>query len=123
MNDKYAKNYRLKYKRYYGIDFGVDFHVHHIDFNHENNSIDNLLLLPRELHERYHMIMNSLDGNNNCRKGLIDFSLSNVNATHFELRMLDLLPETINECDMWNELKQCKYSHQVQIVLFGKKVI
>ena len=44
-------SYREKYKRYYGIEFGKDFVIHHIDFDRENNDISNLVLLPRELHE------------------------------------------------------------------------
>lgn len=48
------KNYREKYKRHYNIDFGSDFVVHHIDENRQNNDIENLLLLPRELHSKYH---------------------------------------------------------------------
>ena len=48
------KNYREKYKRHYNIDFGRDFVVHHIDENRENNDISNLLLLPRDLHSKYH---------------------------------------------------------------------
>ena len=45
------KDYRLKYKRYYNIDYDSSFDIHHIDINHENNDIKNLLLLPRSLHK------------------------------------------------------------------------
>lgn len=31
-------NYRQMYKQYYGIDFGREYHVHHIDCNHENDT-------------------------------------------------------------------------------------
>lgn len=55
------KDYRKKYKRYYGIDFGSDFVVHHLDFNRENNDISNLLLMPKELHEKYHYYLQVLD--------------------------------------------------------------
>lgn len=48
------KDYREKYKRYYNIDFGSEYVVHHIDENRQNNDISNLLLLPRELHSKYH---------------------------------------------------------------------
>ena len=40
-------NYRQMYKQYYGINFGREYHVHHIDCNHENDAIGNLVLLPR----------------------------------------------------------------------------
>ena len=48
------KNYRLKYKRYYGIEFDSNHDIHHIDGNHKNNDISNLLLLPKDLHQKYH---------------------------------------------------------------------
>ena len=56
------KNYRLKYKRYYGIDFDSSYAVHHIDFDRSNNNINNLLLLPLELHQRYHYYLTALCG-------------------------------------------------------------
>lgn len=34
-------NYRKMYKQYYGINFGREYHVHHIDCNHENDAIGN----------------------------------------------------------------------------------
>ena len=51
-------NYRQFYKDYYQIEFGKEYEVHHIDGNRENNDISNLILLPRELHRKYH---NSLE--------------------------------------------------------------
>lgn len=54
------KDYRLKYKRYYNIDFDSSFAIHHIDFNHKNNDIKNLLLLPRSLHNAYHLILDNM---------------------------------------------------------------
>ena len=54
-------NYRKLYKDYYGIDFDDYFEVHHIDRNRENNNIDNLLLLPSELHRQFHFNLNILE--------------------------------------------------------------
>ena len=47
-------NYRKAYKQRYRIDFGSDYDIHHIDMNRENNNIQNLILLPKELHQRLH---------------------------------------------------------------------
>lgn len=55
-------NYRQLYKEWYGIEFGRDMAVHHIDYDRTNNEIDNLLLLPMELHIQYHVIMSHLGG-------------------------------------------------------------
>ena len=54
------KNYREKYKRYYKIDFDNSYAIHHIDFNRKNNDIKNLLLLPKNLHHKYHYYLTKL---------------------------------------------------------------
>lgn len=48
------KDYREKFKRYYGLSFSKDYHIHHIDLDHSNNDIENLMIVPKELHEVYH---------------------------------------------------------------------
>lgn len=47
-------NYRKYYKEYYGIEFGNEFDIHHIDAIRENNDINNLILLPKSLQQQYH---------------------------------------------------------------------
>lgn len=109
------KDYRLKYKRYYGIEFGNNYVVHHIDFNRSNNDISNLLLLPKELHEKYHTVINAITINPNKPKadGFVDLRLSNNNITYYNVMMLELLPEIINECKKWLEYKHYGYKKSV----------
>jgi hypothetical protein len=47
-------DYRKLYEQTYGITIPHDFDIHHIDFNHNNNDISNLVALPKELHNRLH---------------------------------------------------------------------
>lgn len=47
-------NYRKLYAKHYGITIPPEYDVHHIDFNRNNNDIKNLILLPKELHQRIH---------------------------------------------------------------------
>ena len=47
-------DYRRHYKQRYDIEFGSDYDIHHIDMNHENNDITNLILLPKVLHQKLH---------------------------------------------------------------------
>lgn len=47
-------DYRAKYAEYYQIEIGKDMDVHHIDGDRTNNNIDNLLLLPKDIHQRMH---------------------------------------------------------------------
>lgn len=47
--------YRKLYADFYGITWDhKEMEVHHIDYNHDNNDIGNLILLPRWLHKELH---------------------------------------------------------------------
>ena len=53
-----AKNY-TDYRKFYAEHYGIKwdpkkFQVHHIDGDRSNNSIENLVLLPTELHQLFH---------------------------------------------------------------------
>lgn len=48
------ENYRKIYAEATGCEVPKNFDVHHIDFNRQNNDIQNLVALPKELHQRYH---------------------------------------------------------------------
>lgn len=114
------KNYREKYKRYYDIEFGTEFVVHHIDLDRENNDISNLLLLPRELHAKYHLILNAISICPNKPKadGFIDVRISNTLITDYNAMMFCLLPETIAECVKWLKWKHERYSEAARKLIF-----
>ena len=60
-------DYVNKYKEYLEIDFdSKKYQIHHIDTNRKNNKIYNLVLLPKELHQKYHKALNKL-------KSFLDF--------------------------------------------------
>jgi len=46
-------NYRQLYKELVG-DIPKNWEIHHIDFNHDNNSIDNLIAVPSIVHMVIH---------------------------------------------------------------------
>ena len=52
-------NYRRLYEKHYGIKIPPEYDVHHIDFNRENNSISNLIVLPKSLHHKLHWVRNT----------------------------------------------------------------
>lgn len=98
------KNYREKYKRYYGIDFDTNYVIHHIDENRRNNNIDNLLLLPMYLHSKYHAYKDAL--NNYTMDGLcLDLTYSGSKLRGYQLSQLDELREVLNEVQEWIEYK------------------
>lgn len=53
-------DYRKIYEQHYNITLENDMVIHHIDLDRSNNDISNLLMLPRNLHSKYHMCLNAL---------------------------------------------------------------
>lgn len=49
-------NYRKIYENYYSIKIPKGFVIHHIDEDRSNNEIQNLLMMPAELHTKWHSI-------------------------------------------------------------------
>lgn len=53
---KRKSGYRKKYEKYLGVPIPKDFDVHHIDFNPLNNEVDNLVAMPRLIHQELHLL-------------------------------------------------------------------
>lgn len=47
-------NYRKFYSQCIGKEVPKSFHIHHIDYDRENNKITNLVALPEKLHNDFH---------------------------------------------------------------------
>ena len=90
-------DYRQLYKDYYGIDFGDDMVVHHIDFDRSNNNIGNLLLMPKELHAKYHWHITSLGG---AGTGKINSNML-INGDTYKISSLRGLADALDEIMEW----------------------
>lgn len=51
-------NYKKYYEDYYKCKLSKSWEIHHIDFNHYNNDIYNLVALPSNLHKKLHKAYN-----------------------------------------------------------------
>jgi hypothetical protein len=47
-------NYRKKYELYHNVKLTPDTDIHHIDWNHNNNDIENLMAVPKLVHTIIH---------------------------------------------------------------------
>lgn len=94
-------DYRQLYKDYFGIEFGPDMVVHHIDFDRNNNNIGNLLLMPRTLHAKYHMHISQLGGAND---GFIDCNMQ-VDTNTYRIAALRGLADSLDEIVEWFKTK------------------
>lgn len=96
-----AENYNKKFKRHYNINFGKEYVIHHIDGNHSNDEISNLLLLPRKLHSKYHILKSVID--NHPLSTTI--SGNQVNQGNYYLSYYERFIEVLNECNKWHDFK------------------
>lgn len=90
------ENYRKFYKDYYGIDFDKNYDIHHIDFNHDNNDISNLILLPRELHQKYHELVQQLAFFKDFKR----FTICKMNTT-YTADILTEFAQVLKEISPW----------------------
>lgn len=54
-------NYRKIYECRCKIKIPKDYEIHHINLNHNDNNIMNLVMLPKKLHSKYHIYLNLLN--------------------------------------------------------------
>lgn len=94
-------DYRQLYKDHYGIEFGDDMVVHHIDFDRTNNNIDNLLLMPKELHAKYHWHISSLGG---AGTGNIDSDMR-ISGNTYRISSLRGLADALEGTMEWLRVK------------------
>ncbi len=102
-----AENYRRKYKKHYGIDFSRKYDIHHIDLNHENDDIGNLVLLPKKLHSRYHFLLSSCRISENSTIISLDTAIcsNSLNNNNYQLNEATELLKTVSECNKWYDYK------------------
>lgn len=119
------KNYREKYKRYYNIEFGREYEIHHIDLNHENNDIENLVLLPKKLHHRYHFYINALQPMQ-TEKYKITFDIritgNYLNEITYERTMMNGLIDALEECNKWFDFRERLRFRKVNDLNFNEKL-
>lgn len=107
-------NYRKFYEEQLNIKLSKDFDIHHIDYNHSNNSLDNLVALPHKLHQRLHQAYNEYIRDVDYIK-LKDIKLysGSVGPTSKSLNDLYEYLSVINECVPYMNAKEMR-------LLYGK---
>lgn len=95
-------DYRQYYKDYYGIEFGDEMVVHHIDFDRSNNNIGNLLLMPKELHAKYHWNVSCLGG---AGSGIIDGDVKITGNLCCQASRFRGLADAFDELIDWTRIK------------------
>lgn len=94
-------NYREKYKKHYGIEFSEDYVVHHINHNRDDNDIENLLLLPKILHQQYHFYYERAQFDKFDKK----IKTNEVSPNNNTIEMMFDFLYVYKECQKWADYK------------------
>lgn len=107
--------YRLKYKNYYNIEFDDSYVIHHIDFDHNNDDIDNLLLLPKALHTQYHSLLSYIESEKDHKLRLLIGEI-----TPNQLDALASFIKTLKQIEKWMKWKQYDYDPDMAEFIFDE---
>lgn len=95
MSKRRKRGYRKVYEDYYGIKIPAGMVIHHIDEDPENNDPKNLLMLPSELHQRYHTCKNAM------LAILPHFDGELRRYNQYSFAVLADFAEVLRECQKW----------------------
>lgn len=101
------KDYRKIYQSKCNITIPKDYEIHHIDFNRKNNEIMNLVMLPKELHKKYHRVLLELQ---NSRYEIITKVQSNIDSGNL---INDYI--SINQHEIENKFIKIWYECQIYV--------
>lgn len=110
------KNYRKYYQEITGIQIDLSFDIHHIDGNRGNNDINNLVHLPKKLHNDFHKLRNEISMFNTEIMQLG----SNDKVQTFNNAYVDTIiryNEVLKKCSEYIDLRNYCYYKQTNIIL------
>lgn len=96
-------NYRKFYFEQVGKTYDSSYAIHHINFNRDDNRIDNLVALPRRLHSKYHFYK-QLKGDTQHEIDLVCDSYDIVFAESQAEKIIKTYQDfyaTLRECAEW----------------------
>lgn len=108
-------DYRKLYKDHFGIEFPSTMEVHHINGCREDNTIENLLLLPKELHNKIHYCNGVMEGiDRNVREvARRAYTLGcKYGGQSYDLIAIAEFTVTMRECTAWGLFKHLGYRKQ-----------
>ena len=101
------KDYRREFKEYYNLELSEEYDIHHIDLNHENNDMNNLMILPKILHIKYHSLLNDLRISKPIKTITLDLKIhgNQINLNSYNLQIIKDLISVLDECAKWYDYK------------------
>ena len=106
-------DYKKLYSQYFGITWDTSkYQIHHIDGNHNNNEIDNLILLPVKLHQDLHSALCTLfPPDVSAGQAVQNYMHAHLNgfSDWFIGVALQQLIDAVYACEYWARLKNSGY--------------
>lgn len=109
----------VDYKKVYENAFGIKwdrrlYEVHHLDHNRENNNIENLLLIPKQLHRQLHLAeaqyaMTPYYGQSTYLSVIRMVEAGCVCGGHPLLSGLSMFVDVCNKLSFWGCMKSIRY--------------
>lgn len=96
MRKKRSYKARKIYAEHYGITIPDGMEIHHIDGDPTNDEIENLLMLPRELHKAYHKWKACFD-----RLSFEQYDGLLLHANQFHFMVMMEFGKVCEECLRW----------------------
>ena len=97
------QDYRTMFEKHYNLKLSSYYDIHHIDLNHNNNSIDNLMIMPKKLHLKYHSFVNKLKIRD--LNEIILISGNRADESLCTLNLVDDFVPIVCECNKWRDYK------------------
>ena len=116
----YIKVYELAYEIKWDRKL---YHIHHINHDHSDNSLRNLVLIPAKLHGQLHTYMNfatALGGERTIKKALLDAEHGAFfGLPDFEIESISKCYEIMQALSEWGMLRQMNYRNGMTGDLFN----
>lgn len=104
-------HYRKFFEEYYEIEIPEGFEIHHADCNRENNDINNLVMLPKDLHRKYHKLLmkNYWLLNKDQTSITIDATINGDMMNMEKMNFIESLIDIMAECEKWRSKMFCHF--------------
>jgi len=93
------------YENYFNIKIPKNFEIHHLDFNRNNNNIDNLLMLPKWAHIKYHIFKPKIE-DLTFEIEIKNITNSGYNFNEFFFEHAEEFIKAYRECSKWKDYKE-----------------